>query len=129
MSRSTSSRSTRTITPSTMSPSLNSLMVPSMAARKSSALPTALMATCAGPEGLRESEARLLGEVAGRRVLEVGCGAAQCSRWLRSQGAEPVAMDLSSGQLRQARRLAGTTGVGVPLVQADAQRLPFADAS
>ena len=27
------------------------------------------------PEGLRESDARLLGEVAGRDVLEVGCGA------------------------------------------------------
>src|SRR3712207_8349126 len=26
------------------------------------------------PEGLRESEAHLLGDVAGRRVLEVGCG-------------------------------------------------------
>ncbi|TBL26743.1 SAM-dependent methyltransferase, partial [Verrucosispora sp. SN26_14.1] len=31
------------------------------------------------PEGLREADARLLGEVAGRRVLEVGCGAASCA--------------------------------------------------
>ncbi|MFL6061384.1 MAG: SAM-dependent methyltransferase, partial [Marmoricola sp.] len=32
------------------------------------------------PEAVRESEVRLLGEVTGRRVLEVGCGAAQCAR-------------------------------------------------
>jgi SAM-dependent methyltransferase len=82
-----------------------------------------------GPENLRESRARLLGDVAGRRVLEVGCGAAQCSRWLMQQGAEPVAFDLSGGQLAQGRTLNARTGVVVPLVQADAQRLPFADAS
>lgn len=82
-----------------------------------------------GPEGLRESEARLLGEVRGRRVLEVGCGAAQCSRWLAGQGAEPVAFDLSEAQLAHGRRLNGTTGVVVPLVCADAGRLPFADES
>jgi SAM-dependent methyltransferase len=82
-----------------------------------------------GPEGLREGTAGLLGEVRGRRVLEVGSGGAQCSRWLQMQGAEPVAMDLSAGQLAQARRLAGVTGVDVALVQADAQRLPFADES
>jgi len=82
-----------------------------------------------GPENLREGTARLLGDVAGRRVLEVGCGAAQCSRWLLGHGAHPVASDLSGGQLAQARVLNTRTGVVVPLVQADAQRLPFADAS
>jgi SAM-dependent methyltransferase len=81
------------------------------------------------PENLREADARLLGDVVGRRVLEVGCGGAQCSRWLRAQGAAPVAFDLSAGQLATARRLAAATGLAVPLVQADAQRLPFADAS
>jgi ubiquinone/menaquinone biosynthesis C-methylase UbiE len=82
-----------------------------------------------GPEGLRESAAGLLGDVTGRRVLEIGCGGAQCSRWLAEHGAEPVASDLSGGQLTQAARLNASTGVDVPLVQADAQRLPFADAS
>src|SRR5215467_16021996 len=42
------------------------------------------------PEGLRESQARLLGEVAGKRVLEVGCGAAAAARWLATQHAEVV---------------------------------------
>lgn len=85
-----------------------------------------------GPEGLRESDAGLLGDVAGLRgldVLEVGCGAAQCSRWLAAQGARVVATDLSGGMLRQARRLDAEAGVRTPLVQADATRLPLADAS
>jgi SAM-dependent methyltransferase len=81
------------------------------------------------PERLREADAHLLGDVAGRRVLEVGCGAAQCSRWLAAAGAHPVAIDLSAGQLGYARLLDRRTGSVTPLVQADAQRLPFADAS
>lgn len=82
-----------------------------------------------GPERLREAEARLLGEVAGRDVLEVGCGAAQCSRWLLRQGARPVAFDLSRGQLAEAVRVSEDSGIRVPLVQADAGRLPFGDGS
>jgi ubiquinone/menaquinone biosynthesis C-methylase UbiE len=81
------------------------------------------------PERVREAEVHLLGDVEGRRVLEVGCGAAQCSRWLVRAGAEPVGVDLSAGQLAHGRRLNRRTGVDVPLVQADAQRLPFGDAS
>ncbi|MCL2555003.1 MAG: methyltransferase domain-containing protein [Actinomycetia bacterium] len=114
-----------------------------------------------GPEGLDEADAALLGpaaELKDRAVLEVGAGAAQCSRWLAAQGARPVALDLSYRQLQHARRIdmgaetegaggavgadradgaVGTAGAGiagaapgrVPLVQADAGRLPFADAS
>ncbi|MHA6759186.1 class I SAM-dependent methyltransferase [Streptacidiphilus sp. PAMC 29251] len=85
------------------------------------------------PEGLDEAEARLLGdpaELRGRRVLEIGAGAAQCSRWLVAQGARPVALDLSHRQLQHSLRI--DQGLGwppVPLVQADATVLPFADAS
>lgn len=77
------------------------------------------------PEGLREADAHLLGEVAGRRILEVGAGSAMCSRWLAIQGARPTAVDLSGGMLRHARAGAAVTGIEVPLVQADAQHLPF----
>ncbi|HEX7106256.1 MAG TPA: class I SAM-dependent methyltransferase [Acidothermaceae bacterium] len=82
------------------------------------------------PEGLDEADAQLLGPTAsliGKRVLEVGCGAAQCARWLAAVGARPVAFDLSRGQLRHARALNARTGVSAPLLQADAQALPFAD--
>jgi SAM-dependent methyltransferase len=81
-----------------------------------------------GPEGLDEQHARLLGPahaLPGARVLEIGAGAAQCSRWLAGQGAHPVALDLSHRQLQHARRIGG----GFPLTEADAAALPFRDAS
>ncbi|GAC1322157.1 MAG: class I SAM-dependent methyltransferase [Mycobacteriales bacterium] len=81
------------------------------------------------PEGLDEADARLLGEVAGRTVLEIGAGAAQCSRWLVGQGARVVALDLSAGQLAHARALSARTGIDVPLVQGDAEYLPLRDIS
>jgi SAM-dependent methyltransferase len=81
------------------------------------------------PEGLREADAHLLGDVRDRRVLEIGCGSAPCSRWLARAGARPVAFDLSAGMLHRAAELNRSTGVGVPLFQADAGALPLADAS
>jgi SAM-dependent methyltransferase len=77
------------------------------------------------PEGLSEADAGLLGDVDGRRVLEVGCGAGQCARWLVARGADAVAFDVSGAMLGHARRRGAATGLDVPLVQADAQRLPF----
>ncbi|WP_234426962.1 class I SAM-dependent methyltransferase [Streptomyces niger] len=99
-----------------------------------------------GPEGLDEAEAGLLGpaaELKGRRVLEIGAGAAQCSRWLAAQGALPVALDLSHRQLQHALRIgadiqaqgqaspevAQSAAPEVALVEADAGVLPFADGS
>jgi len=79
------------------------------------------------PEGLREQDARLLGDVAGARVLEVGAGSAPCARWLLRAGARPVALDLSARMLRHAADLGRSTGAAVPLVQADAMQLPFRD--
>ncbi|GAA1224969.1 class I SAM-dependent methyltransferase [Kitasatospora nipponensis] len=83
------------------------------------------------PEGLDEADARLLGDPAalsGLDVLEVGAGAAQCSRWLAARGARPVALDISHRQLQHARRIDEERGGPlVALVQADAAVLPFAD--
>lgn len=81
------------------------------------------------PEGVREAEAGLLGPVNGRRVVEVGCGAASCGRWLANQGASVVALDLSRGMLRHAVAAAARTGVVVPLLEANAEQLPLADES
>jgi SAM-dependent methyltransferase len=81
------------------------------------------------PEGVREEDARLLGDIEGRRVLEVGCGSAASSRWLAVQGAYPVGLDLSAGMLAHAVTAAADSGVTVPLVQASADELPFATAS
>lgn len=85
-----------------------------------------------GPEGWRESELHLLGEVAGRRVLEIGAGAGQCSRWLATQGASVVATDLSRGMLRTALTLnprVSDPRAAVPLLQCDGTALPFGEGS
>ncbi|HEY3752472.1 MAG TPA: class I SAM-dependent methyltransferase [Pseudonocardiaceae bacterium] len=81
------------------------------------------------PEGVREADAGLLGDVEGTNVLEVGCGSAACARWLVGQGAHAVALDLSAGMLRHATADSAATGITVSLVQASADQLPFAAAS
>jgi len=73
-----------------------------------------------------ERDLRILDAVAGRDVLELGCGAAHWSRSLAGRGARVVALDISAAQLQHVDR----TGRGVVrTVQADACALPFADAS
>ncbi|MFE2845680.1 class I SAM-dependent methyltransferase [Streptomyces scopuliridis] len=84
------------------------------------------------PEGLDEVEAGLLGpqeSLRGLDILEIGAGAAQCSRWLAAQGARPVALDLSHRQLQHALRIGEGLSLSFPLVEADAGALPFRDGS
>ncbi|MBF6340522.1 class I SAM-dependent methyltransferase [Nocardia abscessus] len=81
------------------------------------------------PEGLHEGDMRLLGDVTGKLVLEIGCGSAPCARWLAGQGARPVGLDLSRGMLERGLAAMARGGPHVPLVQADAEALPFPDAS
>jgi len=81
------------------------------------------------PEGLREEDAGLLGDVVGRRVLEVGAGAGQCSRWLAGRGADVLATDVAPGMVAQSAELDRRTGRRVPALVADARALPLADAS
>jgi len=82
-----------------------------------------------GPEGLTEDVAGVLGDVEGRDVLEVGSGAGQCSRWVRSRGGRAVGLDLSHRQLQHSRRIDGASGIVVPSVLGTATQLPFADGS
>ncbi|RVW09187.1 class I SAM-dependent methyltransferase [Prescottella agglutinans] len=81
------------------------------------------------PEGLHEGDVQLLGDVAGKRILEVGCGSAPCARWLAGQGTEVVGLDISMGMLRRGVEAMERGGPRVPLVQAGAEALPFADES
>ncbi|ONI69523.1 SAM-dependent methyltransferase [Kribbella sp. ALI-6-A] len=78
------------------------------------------------PEGVDEEHAQLLGPVRGKRVLEIGCGAAQCARWLTEQGARAVAFDISVEQLQLGKALDRKTGTPVRTVAADATAIPFA---
>lgn len=76
-----------------------------------------------------ESSLRVLGEVHGRDVLEMGCGGGQWSTALVRRGARAIGLDLSERQLLHSRRLAADTGLAFPLVQASAETVPFADNS
>src|SRR5688572_24386833 len=76
-----------------------------------------------------EAEVGALGDVRGKDILELGCGAAQWSIALVGLGARPVGLDNSSGQLAHARRDMETAGVSVPLVQSAAEETPFVDGS
>jgi SAM-dependent methyltransferase len=78
---------------------------------------------------LPESELRILGDVAGKDVLELGCGAAQWSVLLARQGARPVGLDNSERQLEHARRLMAEAGVDFALVHASAEDVPLPDES
>lgn len=80
-----------------------------------------------GPEGQTEEDLRVLGDVRGLDVLEVGSGAGQCSRWVRTHGGRAIGLDLSHRQLQHSRRIDEITGVAVPSVRATATHLPFAD--
>ena len=76
-----------------------------------------------------EAELRVLGDVKGLDVLELGCGAAQWSIALAKLGARPVGLDLSPRQLDHARRAVTEAGVDFPLVEASAEEVPLADES
>src|SRR5665648_354998 len=65
---------------------------------------------------LPEDELQILGDVAGRDVLELGCGAAQWAVRLAARGARVVALDNSGAQLEHARRAVAEAGVDVELV-------------
>ncbi len=76
-----------------------------------------------------ESELEVLGDVAGKDILEFGCGAAQWSIALAKAGARPVGLDLSDRQLEHARRLMAEAGVEFPLINASAEAVPLPDRS
>jgi SAM-dependent methyltransferase len=82
-----------------------------------------------GSSEILESEVHVLGDVAGKDVLELGCGAAQWSIGLARAGARPVGLDVSARQLEHARRLMAEAGVAFPLVHAGAEAVPLGDGS
>jgi SAM-dependent methyltransferase len=78
---------------------------------------------------LPESELRILGDVKGKDVLELGCGAAQWSILLARLGARPVGIDNSERQLEHARQALAIAGLDFPLVHTAAESIPLPDAS
>jgi SAM-dependent methyltransferase len=76
-----------------------------------------------------EWQLRVLGEVRGRDVLELGCGAAQWSVALHAHGARVTGLDNSERQLGHARELMAAAGAEFPLVHASAEATGLAGES
>jgi SAM-dependent methyltransferase len=76
-----------------------------------------------------ESDLKVLDDVAGKDVLEAGCGTGYWSAWFTRRGARPVGLDNSPKQLETARMLQKEHGLEFPLHLGTAEAMPFDDAS
>ena len=70
-----------------------------------------------------------LGAVAGKEVLDFGCGHGMASVVLARQGAIVTGFDLSPGYIAEATARAHANGAPARFLQADAEHLPFDDGS
>jgi SAM-dependent methyltransferase len=73
---------------------------------------------CPGENGLN-----LLGDISGKKVLDLGCGCGQNSIALTRLGASVTGVDFSGGQLEQARALAAEKSFKIDFMQCDMARL------
>jgi SAM-dependent methyltransferase len=83
-----------------------------------------------GTFDVSESEVHVLpDDLAGKDVIELGCGTAYVSSWLARRGARPIGLDLSERQLATARQFQEEFGIRFPLVHANAEAVPLASES
>jgi SAM-dependent methyltransferase len=68
-------------------------------------------------------------QLVGLDCVELGCGTAYVSAWLARRGARPVGVDQSEEQLATAARLQAEHELRFPLLHANAEQVPLADAS
>jgi SAM-dependent methyltransferase len=78
--------------------------------------------------GIPERDLRALPDVAGKDVIELGCGTAYWSAWLARRGARVVGTDNSSKQLETARALQREHKLDFPLIHGNAESVPLPDA-
>jgi SAM-dependent methyltransferase len=80
--------------------------------------------------GIPEADLHLLpDDLAGKDVIELGCGTAYVSAWCARRGARPTGIDNSPAQLDTARRLQAEHGLQFPLLLGFAEQVPLPDAS
>jgi SAM-dependent methyltransferase len=72
-----------------------------------------------------ERELNVLPDVAGKDVLELGCGTAYWSAWLARRGARVVGLDLTERQLETARQFQQEFDLEFPLIHASAEDVPL----
>ncbi len=70
---------------------------------------------------------KMLGDLRGKKVLDLGCGAGETSVYLALCGADVYACDIADEFLKVAEQLAQKYGVSLHLSQAEASHLPFED--
>src|SRR5580692_12245388 len=76
-----------------------------------------------------EAELKVLPDVRGKDVVELGCGTAYFGAWLKKIGARRVVgIDVTPAQLATARRLDEVHSLGLELIEANAESVPLDDA-
>ena len=78
-----------------------------------------------GPGGPTEDDVRLLGDVRGKRILDLGCGDGQAAVAFALRGATTIAVDASVRMLDRARTLGEQAAVRVEWHQGDVADLAF----
>ncbi len=81
-----------------------------------------------GPGLGERTDRRLIGDIRGRRVLDLGCGAGHTAVGLALRGARVVATDQDPAQLFSARALAGQHRVAIEFHEALPAELAFISA-
>ena len=77
-----------------------------------------------------EDEIQVVPDVRGLDVIELGCGTAYWSAWLKKRGAHRVVgVDITPAQLATAAELNAEFGLGLELIEANAEDVPLPDAS
>jgi SAM-dependent methyltransferase len=83
-----------------------------------------------GVFGVPEASLETLGDVEGLDVVELGCGTAYFGAWLKRRGAaRVVGVDVTPAQLETARRMNDEFGLGLELLEANAEETGLPDVS
>jgi SAM-dependent methyltransferase len=83
-----------------------------------------------GTCGVPEREVGVLPDLADKDVVELGCGTAYFGAWLKRRGARRVVgVDVTPAQLETARRMDAEFGLGLELVEANAEETGLPAAS
>ena len=74
-----------------------------------------------------EDISRIVGDVSGKNILDVGCGRGEFSIWLALQGANVSGLDIGPSLIEAAKAQAQVNGVSCDFRAGDIRRLPFKD--